>query len=116
MLFRPTRPRAARILLAASVALGVLPGVAHAQTAGQAELDPNAPMDAMPDLGVAWPDMSKPGPAAPVEPVTAVPAATSADLNTSTKAAKKAPSLKNITKSRLTRSKESRCSKAITRR
>ena len=83
MLFRPTRPRAARILLAASVALGALPGVAHAQTAGQAELDPNAPMDAMPDLGVAWPDMSKPGPAAPVEPVTAVPAAPDSNAATS---------------------------------
>jgi translocation and assembly module TamA len=30
-----------------------------------AELDPNAPLDAMPDLGVAWPDLNVPDSAAP---------------------------------------------------
>ena len=75
MLFRPTRRGAARILLAASVALGALPAVAQAQASGQAELDPNAPMDAMPDLGVEWPDMAAPDPKPEHEPAGADPIA-----------------------------------------
>jgi translocation and assembly module TamA len=37
---------------------------AHAQQAASdpTELDPNAPLDAMPDLGVEWPDMNAPDP------------------------------------------------------
>ena len=31
-----------------------------AQTRGSAELDPTAPLDPMPDLGVEWPDMNAP--------------------------------------------------------
>ena len=40
-----------------------------------AEIDPNAPLDAMPDLGVDWPDLASPVPApapesAPLPPLT----------------------------------------------
>ena len=76
--------KAAQILLAASVALAALPGAAWAQAASDpAELDPNAPMDAMPDIGVAWPDMAKPDAVVPTAPAPtpgeapAAPAATS---------------------------------------
>ena len=31
-----------------------------AQTPGSAELDPTAPLDPMPDIGVEWPDMTNP--------------------------------------------------------
>jgi len=31
-----------------------------AQTPGSAELDPTAPLDPMPDIGVEWPDMNAP--------------------------------------------------------
>ena len=34
---------------------------------GPAELDPSAPLDPMPDLGVEWPDLNQPEPAAPPE-------------------------------------------------
>ena len=37
-----------------------------------ADIDPSAPLDDMPDLGVAWPDMAAPEPGAPVPPVEAV--------------------------------------------
>ena len=86
MLSRRKGLQAAQILLAASVALGVLPGVAWAQAAAvppvvshgdPAELDPNAPMDAMPDIGVAWPDMARPDAAVP-NPPAATPSAAAA--------------------------------------
>ena len=53
---------AARLLCAAA-AVAFAPGYAFAQTApaapppDPAELDPSAPLDAMPDLGVAWPEL-----------------------------------------------------------
>jgi len=61
--------RSRAFLLAAAACGLVLPAPARAQQAspGPAELDPNAPLDPMPDLGVDWPDMDKPDPIA--EPV-----------------------------------------------
>jgi translocation and assembly module TamA len=58
-------------LLAAAACGLCSASVAHAQLApaGPAELDPNAPLDPMPDLGVEWPDMDKPDPA-PEPPAT----------------------------------------------
>ena len=59
----------------AVLSLGVVP--LHAQTpVDPAELDPSAPLDPMPDLGVDWPDMNQPDPEPPpevqgVEPETA---------------------------------------------
>src|SRR5215207_616728 len=52
------------LLAAAACGLSAA-SAAHAQQApaGPAELDPNAPLDPMPDLGVEWPDMDKPDPA-----------------------------------------------------
>ena len=53
---------AARLLCAAA-AVALAPGTAIAQSAPSApppdpaELDPSAPLDAMPDLGIAWPDL-----------------------------------------------------------
>ena len=50
----------------ASVALASLP--LHAQTPTEPpELDPSAPLDAMPDLGVEWPDMNQRDPEPPPE-------------------------------------------------
>ena len=56
--------------VAASVGLAVSPAFAQQQAAppppvppASADIDPSAPLDAMPDLGVAWPDMSRPDPA-----------------------------------------------------
>jgi translocation and assembly module TamA len=49
---------AAQLLCAAALSIG-LPSQALAQTAppaGEPELDPSAPLDPMPDLGVDWPD------------------------------------------------------------
>jgi len=40
---------------------------AFAQTPGSAELDPTAPLDPLPDLGVDWPDMNAPDAPAPIE-------------------------------------------------
>ena len=54
-----------RACLLAAAACGLaLPVPARAQQApaGPAELDPNAPLDPMPDLGVDWPDMDAPEP------------------------------------------------------
>jgi translocation and assembly module TamA len=75
-------------LLGAAAALAFVPGSALAQNtppppqpADPAELDPNAPLDPMPDLGVAWPTL---GPAE----TTPAPAAASTKGNTaSTKSA-----------------------------
>ena len=63
MIGRGSRLEAAR-LLGAAAALAFVPGSALAQSspppqpADPAELDPNAPLDPMPDLGVAWPELS----------------------------------------------------------
>jgi translocation and assembly module TamA len=58
-----SRLGAARLLCAAAVA-ALVPGLATAETVppaqpppDPAELDPSAPLDPMPDLGVAWPDL-----------------------------------------------------------
>jgi translocation and assembly module TamA len=62
---RGSRLEAARLLCAAAAA--TLASVeASAQTSPQpptdpAELDPNAPLAPMPDLGVAWPDLKAGG-------------------------------------------------------
>ena len=40
---------------------------AFAQTPGSAELDPAAPLDPLPDIGVEWPDMDAPDAPAPIE-------------------------------------------------
>ncbi len=60
-----------RAFLLAAGAFGlVLPIPARAQQAqaNPSELDPNAPLDPMPDLGVEWPDMAKPDAVAKPEP------------------------------------------------
>ena len=53
----------------AGLALGAAPLCAQATQppADPAELDPSAPLDALPDLGVEWPDMNAPDPAPPPE-------------------------------------------------
>ncbi|MBW8785886.1 MAG: BamA/TamA family outer membrane protein, partial [Novosphingobium sp.] len=59
---RGSRVGAARLLCAAAAAAFALP--IHAQTAPSppppdpAELDPSAPLDPLPDLGVAWPELN----------------------------------------------------------
>jgi translocation and assembly module TamA len=72
---------AARLLCAAA-ALAFVPATARAQTApppappppsDPAELDPNAPLDPMPDLGVAWPEL-KASDTTPPQPGVASPA------------------------------------------
>lgn len=57
-------------LLAAAACGLVLAAPARAQEGapGAAELDPNAPLDPMPDLGVDWPDMDQPDPVPEPEP------------------------------------------------
>ena len=59
----------ARLLAVAACGLA-LAANAHAQQEAPdpTELDPDAPMDAMPDLGVDWPDMNVPDPAPPADP------------------------------------------------
>ena len=44
----------------AAAALACPHAPAFAQTAGSAELDPTAPLEPLPDLGVEWPDMNAP--------------------------------------------------------
>ena len=54
-----------RACLLAAAACGLAlsaPARAQQSTPGPAELDPNAPLDPMPDLGVEWPDMNQPDP------------------------------------------------------
>jgi translocation and assembly module TamA len=53
----------------AGLALGAAPLCAQGapQPIDPAELDPSAPLDPMPDLGVEWPDLNQPEPAAPPE-------------------------------------------------
>src|SRR5881394_485030 len=70
---RGSRVGAARLLCAAAAAAFALP--AQAQTAAPpaptspvqdpAELDPSAPLDPLPDLGVAWPELNAKETAAP---------------------------------------------------
>jgi len=62
-------------LAACAVAALACPHVpALAQTPGSAELDPTAPLEPLPDLGVDWPDMNAPD--APIEPIDGLPAPT----------------------------------------
>ena len=61
-----------RACLLAAAACGLaLSGAARAQqpAPGASELDPNAPLDPMPDLGVEWPDMNQPDPVPEPEPL-----------------------------------------------
>jgi translocation and assembly module TamA len=54
-----------RACLLAAAACGLAmaaPARAQQPVPGPAELDPNAPLDPMPDLGVDWPDMDSPDP------------------------------------------------------
>ncbi len=53
----------------AGLALGAAPlgAQAPAPPTGPADLDPSAPLDPMPDLGVEWPDLNLPEPEAPPE-------------------------------------------------
>nr|WP_294849286.1 BamA/TamA family outer membrane protein [uncultured Sphingomonas sp.] len=52
--------------VAAGVALlALITAPSHAQQSDPTELDPTAPLDPMPDLGVEWPDMNQPDPAPP---------------------------------------------------
>ena len=77
---RGSRVRAARLLCAAAAAAFALP--AHAQTSAPpphatppqdpAELDPSAPLDPLPDLGIAWPELNAKETALP--PPAAIPA------------------------------------------
>ena len=61
--------RAIRVLGAGCAVLGAgVPALAQPAAvtpppASGAEIDPNAPLDAMPDLGVEWPDLAAPDPA-----------------------------------------------------
>ncbi|HEX7930691.1 MAG TPA: POTRA domain-containing protein, partial [Sphingomicrobium sp.] len=48
------------VRLSCATALLAYPLTASAQPAGSAELDPTAPLDPMPDIGVEWPDMNAP--------------------------------------------------------
>ena len=60
----------------ATAVSALLPGPLLAQTVSvpvppppdAAELDPNAPLDQMPDLGVAWPELNAKDTAAPAAP------------------------------------------------
>jgi translocation and assembly module TamA len=60
---RGSRWRAARLLCAAAAAaLAGTPGLAQTTSAEPpepAELDPNAPLEPLPDLGVEWPDLNE---------------------------------------------------------
>ena len=56
MILRGRARTAARLCCAAACALACHES-ALAQSTGSAELDPTAPLDPLPDLGVEWPDM-----------------------------------------------------------
>ena len=63
----------------AVLTLGAAPLAAQLPPQDPAELDPSAPLDPMPDLGVDWPDMNQPDPEPPpevqaIEPETAAEA------------------------------------------
>ena len=66
--------RQAALLVAAACTIGFHASAFAQQPATDpALLDPNAPMDAMPDLGVDWPDMNAPDPKPEPEPSSASP-------------------------------------------
>ena len=69
----------ARLLSVAACGLALhAPALAQQSAPDPAELDPNAPMDAMPDLGVDWPDMNAPDPKPDPEPAGSVAEETTA--------------------------------------
>jgi translocation and assembly module TamA len=80
MIGRGSRVGAARLLCAVATST-LVPTIAFAQTvppapsppADAAELDPSAPLDPMPELGVAWPDLKASDTATPPAPVQAAP-------------------------------------------
>lgn len=51
------------------------PAIPPSDIPGSAELDPNAPLDPLPDLGVGWPDLDTAGEIAAPRPAVAPPAA-----------------------------------------
>ncbi|HEU4499595.1 MAG TPA: BamA/TamA family outer membrane protein [Sphingomicrobium sp.] len=73
------RAIALQCMSGAGIALAAAPLCAQQQPVNPNELDPSAPLDPMPDLGVEWPDMNQPEPELPpeieaVEPETALEA------------------------------------------
>ena len=56
------RGRACLLAAAASAVVFSVPARAQQSPSEPAELDPSAPLDPMPDLGVEWPDMDAPDP------------------------------------------------------
>ena len=57
----PTKRSKARLFAVAACGLALCaPSAAQQPAPDAAELDPDAPLDAMPDLGVEWPDMNAP--------------------------------------------------------
>ena len=83
-MMRRTGRRAVNLTLmagCAGLALGAVPLAAQVvPPVDPAELDPSAPLDPMPDLGVAWPDMNVPDPAPSPDPDGAVPTVVEADV------------------------------------
>ena len=60
---------AGKLLAVAACGLALAgPGFAQQPAPQPSELDPDAPMDAMPDLGVDWPDMNAPDPVPQADP------------------------------------------------
>jgi translocation and assembly module TamA len=60
--------------LSCATAMLASPLAAWAQTPGSAELDPTAPLDPMPDIGVEWPDMNAPDATVPAADGVETPA------------------------------------------
>ena len=69
------RSRAGLLAVAACGLALHAPGLAQQNPPDPAQLDPDAPMDAMPDLGVDWPDMNTPDPKPEADPGAADTAA-----------------------------------------
>ena len=73
----------ARLSCAAAVTLALaVPAGAQIASPEPTELDPNAPLDPMPDLGVDWPDMDEKAPPPVTLPGTAPPATAEAPPTT----------------------------------
>lgn len=62
-----------RLVACAAVAMAWPAAPVFSQTPGSAELDPTAPLDPLPDLGVEWPDMNGDTAVQPVEAPEATP-------------------------------------------
>jgi translocation and assembly module TamA len=63
-----TTKRSRRRVLCAVTAIAFMTPDAHAQTAPPSPVDPEAPMAALPGLGVEWPDLTKIDPSEPEAP------------------------------------------------